>query len=202
MKSDDARYVFLASDRNAVIQASQLPATAKWSKSDFVVELFGALLEPARQLVESRGSQLPSKADQAEAEAASVSSILVVDDVETNQKVAVAMLRKLGVQADVASDGREALQKLQETAYDLVLLDCQMPVMDGFDTARQIRANEAEQGNGIHLPIIAMTAHALDKDRTAALAVGMDGFITKPYSMEELQSVLQRWKASAKSSAA
>ena len=77
-----------------------------------------------------------------------------------------------------------------------------MPVMDGFDTARQIRANEADQDSSNHLPIIAMTAHALDKDRTAAMAVGMDGFITKPYSMEVLQAVIQRWLVNTESSAA
>ncbi len=201
-KSDDARYVLLASDCMAPVQPSQLAATAMWNKSDFVGELYGALLEPARQLAECRDKLIEQEAEKTEYKESTASSILVVDDVETNRKVAVAMLRKLGVQADVARDGREALQKLQETAYDLVLLDCQMPVMDGFDTARQIRANEADQDSSNHLPIIAMTAHALDKDRTAAMAVGMDGFITKPYSMEVLQAVIQRWLVNTESSAA
>ena len=116
--------------------------------------------------------------------------LLVVDDNPINQKVAVKMLEKLGYHADVAGDGKQALQALAQHSYDLVFMDCQMPEMDGFETTRMIRAQEKA---GYRLPIIAMTANAMEGDREHCLSSGMDDFVSKPVKSQELTRVLTQW---------
>ncbi len=118
--------------------------------------------------------------------------ILLVEDNAVNQKVAVAMIKKLGGQIDVAVDGREAIAALEKGSYDLVLMDCQMPEMDGFEATRVIR----QKGEtGARIPIIAMSASAMQADREKCLLAGMDDFIAKPVLPEELARVLSRWLA-------
>jgi two-component system sensor histidine kinase/response regulator len=116
--------------------------------------------------------------------------ILVAEDNLVNQKVAISMLTKLGYEADVAENGVEALSALQATRYDLLLIDCQMPLLDGYETVRQIRQQEAD---GEHLPIVAMTAHILQEDLDACLAAGMDDYILKPMSLETLGAKVRQW---------
>jgi len=116
--------------------------------------------------------------------------ILVVEDNPVNQLVAEGMLGKLGYQASMAADGRSAIAKLSTENFDLVLMDCQMPGMDGFEATRCIRT--AENG-GRHIPIIGLTAHASAEARDACLRAGMDDFLSKPYSLDELRGVLTRW---------
>ncbi len=118
--------------------------------------------------------------------------ILVVEDKQINQKVAEKFLMKLGCSADMAENGREALNKLQTAKYDLVLMDCQMPVMDGYEATRIIRATD---GNVINpaIPIVAMTAHALEGDREKCIAAGMDDYIAKPIVLKKLKEILDRW---------
>jgi PAS domain S-box-containing protein len=116
--------------------------------------------------------------------------VLVADDNVVNQRVAVAMLRKLGLRADTAGNGVEALQALGKNAYDLLLIDCQMPEMDGYEATRAIRAGEAE---GVHLPVVAMTAHTMQEDLDACLAAGMDDYLLKPISLSRLSEKLARW---------
>jgi signal transduction histidine kinase/CheY-like chemotaxis protein len=116
--------------------------------------------------------------------------ILVVEDNLVNQKVALAMLRKLGLEAEAVSDGREALESLEQRPYDLVLMDCQMPVMDGFEATRAVRERESPDE---HQLIVAMTANALHGDRERCLASGMDDHVGKPVSTETLAQVLERW---------
>ncbi|RTE67047.1 response regulator [Amphritea opalescens] len=116
--------------------------------------------------------------------------ILLVEDQETNQLVAKVMLKKLGVSVDLASDGLEALDQLATNAYDLVLMDLQMPNLDGFAATKDYRASEPA---GQHLPIIAMTAAILEEDKAAAIKVGMDGYITKPIELTQLATTLQRY---------
>jgi CheY-like chemotaxis protein len=101
------------------------------------------------------------------------------------------MVEKLGHRADVVANGREALAALGAGGYDLILMDCQMPEMDGYEATRAVR--QAEIGSGRHLPIVAMTANAVAGEREHCLAAGMDDYIAKPVKMSVLVAVLQRW---------
>ncbi|MBS4098364.1 MAG: response regulator, partial [Sulfuricella sp.] len=122
---------------------------------------------------------------------ATASRLLVVEDSPINQKLTLAQLARLGYQADIADNGAKALEKLAQADYDLVLMDCQMPVMDGFQATQVIR--EKEQGTGRHTPIVAMTANAMQGDRENCIVAGMDDYLSKPVVMDELRVVLERW---------
>lgn len=122
--------------------------------------------------------------------------VLVVEDNLVNQEVTQSSLEVLGCEVGLAANGEEALERLDEESWDLVLMDCEMPVMDGYEATRQLRRREQEKGTG-HLPVIALTAHALDGDRELALSAGMDDYLSKPFRLEELSAVLQKWKARA-----
>ena len=120
--------------------------------------------------------------------------ILVAEDNPVNQKVAQAMLRKMGLRADVVSNGQEAVNVLQIIPYDLVLMDCQMPEMDGFEATRCIRQEGAKALNP-RIPIIAMTAATMQGDREKCIQAGMNDFIAKPVQQRELAEMLARWLA-------
>jgi CheY-like chemotaxis protein len=116
--------------------------------------------------------------------------ILLAEDNLVNQRLAVGLLEKMGHQVTVAQNGREALDLLEERDFDLVLMDVQMPEMDGFAATRELR--KREEGRQRHIPVIAMTAHAMKGDRETCIAAGMDGYIAKPISRADLQQVINQ----------
>ena len=120
--------------------------------------------------------------------------ILVVEDNPVNQKVAQAMLRKMGLRADVVANGQEAINALQMITYDLVLMDCQMPEMDGLEATRVIRL-EGSKALNPRIPIIAMTAATMQGDREKCIQAGMNDFIAKPVQQRELAEIIDRWLA-------
>jgi len=124
--------------------------------------------------------------------------ILAVDDNEVNLQIARELLRNQGFEVDVALDGQQALELVRVQAYDLVLMDMQMPVMDGLSATRAIR----QLPEGLRLPIVAMTANAMEKDRQDCLEAGMNDFITKPMDPARLAAVVQSWVVPARGPAA
>jgi CheY-like chemotaxis protein len=121
--------------------------------------------------------------------AAPTGRILVAEDNPVNQKVMRALIQKLGYKVDIVSDGLQAVMAVQATSYDAVLMDCNMPGMDGFQATRAIRTCEA----GGRVPIIALTAHALDGDRDKCITAGMDDYLAKPIRLETLKERLGTW---------
>jgi signal transduction histidine kinase/ActR/RegA family two-component response regulator len=121
--------------------------------------------------------------------------ILLVEDDAVNRMVVTAMLEKMGCVVDVAGDGEAACSALAQQRYDLVFMDCHMPVMDGFEATRRIR--DPARGGDMRTPIVALTADALAGDRERCLAAGMDDYMTKPVSMAQLSAMVQRWAAGA-----
>jgi CheY-like chemotaxis protein/HPt (histidine-containing phosphotransfer) domain-containing protein len=119
--------------------------------------------------------------------------ILLVEDYVINQDVAQRQLKKLGYCADIVGDGFAALKALKLNHYDIVLMDCQMPKLDGYEASAEIRKREIAITGGRHVPIIAMTANAMIGDREKCLAAGMDDYITKPIQTEDLKRVLEQW---------
>jgi CheY-like chemotaxis protein len=117
--------------------------------------------------------------------------VLLVEDNRVNQIVASSMLHKLGYQVDVAGNGARALEALRQRVYDIVLMDCQMPVMDGYTATAQIR-RERKWAN---LPIIAVTANVMQGDKDLCIAAGMNDYITKPYNKRDLEAVIEHWAA-------
>ncbi|MEO6845676.1 MAG: response regulator [Chthoniobacterales bacterium] len=116
--------------------------------------------------------------------------ILLAEDSLINQKVALQQLKALGYEADAVVDGQEAIAALQRTAYDIILMDCEMPKMDGYEATQYIRSNYPHS-----IYIIAMTGHALDGDRGKCLKAGMDDYLSKPIRPAELKAALERGRS-------
>jgi PAS domain S-box-containing protein len=116
--------------------------------------------------------------------------VLLAEDNVVNQKVACRILEKMGYRVDVAADGQAAFEAWQSGRYHLILMDCQMPIMDGYETTRKIREHEAGRS---HIPIIALTAHAMKGADNDCRAAGMDDYLSKPIDKEQLEKSLQRW---------
>jgi CheY-like chemotaxis protein len=205
------------SDGNAAVLLSQLPAEraarlrfirlvsfvdvspavtgrafdAELTKPLQVLKLHQALLglkasphgRPARRAVEA-----PTPANKGRPRLAG--RVLVVEDQPLNREVANGMLTSLGLRVETANDGLEALARLEKERFDLVLMDCEMPVMDGLTAAATLRRRE---GNGPRTPIVALTADATETGRAACLAVGMDDYLTKPFSRDALHTTLSQW---------
>lgn len=135
--------------------------------------------------------QVLQQAENATADEPAAMRVLVVEDNQVNQQVACGMLRKLGVESDVASDGLEAIVKFRPGAYSLILMDLDMPRMDGFEATREIRAIEERDGNGPEVHIVALTANLAGETRQQCLDVGMDDYLGKPVRLQQLQDMIK-----------
>jgi len=149
------------------------------------------------QLIASQTSVIT---EQFKREALSIGGLLLVEDNPVNQEVALAILNELGLKADCAWDGEQALQKLAAQHYDVVLMDCHMPKLDGYATTRRLREIESTSGKP-RTPVIALTANALSGDAQACLEAGMDGYLSKPFSVDELYVTLKPYDRKDASSA-
>lgn len=147
--------------------------------------------QPASKEVSSRPTTKPSS------EAAGIKwrgKVLLVEDNKVNQKLAKRIIEKAGIEVEVADNGKEAVEAVQNGDFELVLMDCQMPVMDGFQATRQIRRSHVNQ----HTPIIALTGLDSENERQACLQAGMNDFITKPFTQEQLHNAIIQWLPSEK----
>jgi CheY-like chemotaxis protein len=147
-------------------------------------------IELALPLAESAAPELAGTQRPAGSAWASAPRVLVAEDSPVNQVVAARSLERCGCSAEVVATGVEALRALAAQTYDAVLMDCQMPEMDGYEATRELRRRE--QG-ARHTPVIAMTAHAMTGDRERCLDAGMDDYITKPVRHADLEGALRRW---------
>jgi CheY-like chemotaxis protein len=119
--------------------------------------------------------------------------VLVADDNVVNQRVATRLLEKIGLRADVACNGRQAVEMFKVSPYEVIFMDCQMPEIDGYAATKEIRRLE---GSVKHVAIVAMTAEAMTGARETCLAAGMDDYISKPVRLEDLSEALLKWTAS------
>jgi CheY-like chemotaxis protein len=131
------------------------------------------------------------KAPEGSADARPDEAVLVVEDNSVNRMLAIRVLRKLGYRAEIACDGAEAVAIVQRQRFALILMDCHMPNMDGFEATDAIR--RLEQGGGRRTPIVALTAGAMHEERERCLKAGMDAFLSKPFVPTELVAMLERW---------
>jgi CheY-like chemotaxis protein len=122
-------------------------------------------------------------------------NILLVEDNLINQQVALGILQIQGYNVTVVNNGREALEAHAQGEFDLILMDCHMPEMDGFEATREIRGRERSE-TGKRVPIVALTANAMAQDREECLNAGMDDHLSKPFTMQTLQDMLRRWMPS------
>ncbi len=159
------------------------------------LDLYECLLQVLGATAQPGTSTLPAlitRHSLAESRAQRHSHVLVVEDHPVNQEVAALLLRNMGCRVDVAGSGREAVEAVTQTAYDLVFMDCQMPGMDGYAATCAIRKLEQERQT-VRMPIVALTAHALQGDRQECINAGMDDYLMKPFTKEGLKQILDRW---------
>jgi len=201
IKSDPAtratRLVLLSPERLAAdpVQRREAGVAYQLIKPARAADLFACLATPPRGKVAPAPRFIPPRPLQLDANRPRTRRVLLAEDNPVNVEVARAMLESLDLQVDCARNGEDALQAVRTNSYDAVLMDCQMPVMDGFAATAAIRREEREAGRGRVLPIIAITANALQGDREACLAAGMDDYLSKPFSQQEIAAVIGRWMA-------
>ncbi|OAB55480.1 hypothetical protein AY600_08700 [Phormidium willei BDU 130791] len=150
---------------------------------------------PSRTVTETEPRDLKRSSSPPDSQAAGGSvaggKVLVVEDTHINQKVVMNQLKLLGYTAACVNNGQEALDQLQEQPFDIVLMDCQMPVLDGYRATQRLRSWESEGDR--HTVVVGLTAHAMEGDREKCLDAGMDDYLAKPVTMEKLKSVLEHW---------
>jgi signal transduction histidine kinase/CheY-like chemotaxis protein/HPt (histidine-containing phosphotransfer) domain-containing protein len=194
------RVILLSPEKLAAdpVQRREAGVAYQLIKPARAADLFACLATRPRGQVAPAPRFVPPQRLHHEADRPRTRRVLLAEDNPVNVEVARAMLESLELQVDVARNGMEALQAVQAVQvghYDCVLMDCQMPVMDGFAATAAIRREEREAGRGRVLPIIAITANALQGDREACLAAGMDDYLSKPFAQQELAAVIGRWMA-------
>ena len=196
IKADDAfgtvRLVLLTSigQRGHGAEASRIGISAYLTKPVDETDLYDSLVEVLTRGRSRRAPSLVTRHSLRDARPQKGARVLVAEDNAVNQKVAVRLLEKLGYRVEVADNGLAAVEACARTRYAVVLMDGQMPTLDGFEATRRIRVNE---GDGRHTPIVAMTASAMKGDREKCIEAGMDDYVSKPVTPESLEAVLKRW---------
>ncbi|MRW94522.1 response regulator [Duganella sp. FT80W] len=197
------RLLLLATERNAADSVQQRAAGVAFQliKPLRDCDLYEAIVAPLRGR-EPRPAAVAATAppvstlsagNTSAARARKRRKVLLAEDNPVNVEVASAMLEGLGLEVSRACNGEEALHSVQADDFDLILMDCQMPVMDGFAATNEIRRHEQQRGRARSLPIIAITANALQGDRESCLAAGMDDYLSKPFTQQALGQTLARW---------
>jgi PAS domain S-box-containing protein len=191
-KLEGVRLVLLTSigQRGHGAEASRIGISAYLTKPVDEADLYDCLVEVLTRGRTRRAPSLVTRHSLQEARPQRGARVLVAEDNEVNQKVAVRILERLGYRVEVADNGREAVEACKRSPYAAVLMDGQMPVLDGFEATRRIRELE---GEGRHTPVIAMTASAMKGDRERYLEAGMDDYVSKPVTPESLEAVLKHW---------
>ncbi len=206
IKSDSAlagvRLVLLTSfgQRGHGAEATRIGIAAYLTKPVDEADLYDCLVEVLDDTRAGRASHLVTRHSLREQRPPVAAHVLVAEDNEVNQKVAAKILEKLGYRVELAENGKEALAACARRRYDAVLMDGQMPGMDGYEATRRIREREAKTGER-RVPILAMTASAMKGDREKCLEAGMDDYVTKPVTPEKLEAVLKKWVGTATSPA-
>jgi signal transduction histidine kinase/DNA-binding response OmpR family regulator/HPt (histidine-containing phosphotransfer) domain-containing protein len=195
------RLILLSPEKLAAdpVQRREAGVAYQLIKPARAADLFACLATRPRGQVAPAPRFVPPQRPRPGADRPRARRVLLAEDNPVNVEVARAMLESLDLQVDCARNGEEALRAVRAAEaggqYDCVLMDCQMPVMDGFAATAAIRREEREAGRGRVLPIIAITANALQGDREACLAAGMDDYLSKPFAQQELAAVIGRWMA-------
>ena len=138
----------------------------------------------------NKTSALPKSADNVEPAFQSLRKVLLADDNVINQLVGKEALERLGCDVTVVKNGKTALNALQSDSFEMIFMDCQMPVMDGYEATRLLRSHENASNR---IPVIALTANALAGDRENCMAAGMDDYLPKPFGLTELQEIINKW---------
>jgi CheY-like chemotaxis protein/HPt (histidine-containing phosphotransfer) domain-containing protein len=191
------RLILLSPEKLAAdpVQRREAGVAYQLIKPARAADLFACLATRPRGQVAPAPRFLPAQPLLQGQDRARARRVLLTEDNPVNVEVARAMLESLELEVVCARNGDEALRATRDSRYDCVLMDCQMPVMDGFAATAAIRREEREAGRGRVLPIIAITANALQGDREACLAAGMDDYLSKPFTQQELAAVIGRWIA-------
>jgi signal transduction histidine kinase/DNA-binding response OmpR family regulator/HPt (histidine-containing phosphotransfer) domain-containing protein len=191
------RLILLSPEKLAAdpVQRREAGVAYQLIKPARAADLFACLATRPRGQLAPAPRFMPSQPLRHGQDRARARRVLLAEDNPVNVEVARAMLESLELEVDCARNGEEALRATRDGRYDCVLMDCQMPVMDGFAATAAIRREEREAGRGQVLPIIAITANALQGDREACLAAGMDDYLSKPFTQQELAAVIGRWIA-------
>lgn len=203
LRSDDAlgslRWVVLerrqraeGADDSAWAQVTQLPKPVRWAA-------LAEALNGSHSGAEVDSPKPKSKGREASTMRFTQAAVLVVEDNPVNQRVAQLMFKRLGIDVRLAENGVEALASVQQELPDLIFMDCQMPVMDGYEATRRLRQMEEPMAS---VPVVAMTANAIEGDRQACLDVGMDDYLSKPVQLDRLAALLQRYLGESQREAA